>query len=399
MPELGVLRPPRTVLLGDGVVEAAGRTVAALGERALICTDPFLAAAPPLRAVTASLRAAGVRHEVFDGTVAELPLPAVEAAVREARALAPDVIVGLGGGSCLDMAKLIALGLSTDAPLSDCYGEHNVPGPTVPVVAIPTTAGTGSEVTPVAVLTDPASELKVGISSPHLVPVAAICDPALTLGAPATVTAFAGIDALAHAVEAYTAVRRPTWADMAQRVFVGRNALSDRWALHAIARVGAGLRGAIDDDPAARALVMEGSLSAGLAFATAGTALAHALQYPIGARTRTPHGLGVGLLLPFVMAYNAPACEARMADVGRALGTDDPARAVRDLALDVGVPGSLAQIGVQAGELEEIATAALGIERLIANNPREVDPAGLTALLRAAHAGDLAPLTPMEAHR
>lgn len=399
MPELGVLRPPRTILLGDGVVEAAGRTVAALGERALICTDPFLAGAPPLQAVAASLRAAGVAFDVFDGTVAELPLPAVEQAVEQARALAPDVIVGLGGGSCLDMAKLVALGLSTDAPLRDCYGEHNVPGPTVPVVAIPTTAGTGSEVTPVAVLTDPASELKVGISSPHLVPAAAICDPALTLGAPEAVTAFAGIDALAHAIEAYTAVRRPTWTDMAQRVFVGRNALSDRWALHAIARVGAGLRGAVADDPAARAVVLEGSLSAGLAFATAGTALAHALQYPIGARTRTPHGLGVGLLLPFVMAFNEPACPARMAEVGRALGSDAAPHAVRELALDVGVPGSLAAIGVEAGELDEIAVAALGIERLVANNPREVDRPGLTALLRAAHTGDLASPTPTEAQR
>jgi alcohol dehydrogenase len=390
------MRPPATVLFGSGTVAAVGDLAAGIGRRALVCTDGFLATAPQTSAVVAALRAAGVEVEVLDAALPELPKGSVADAVEAARRARPDCIVGLGGGSCLDLAKLVAIGVGSDQPLEQLYGEHAVPGPGLPVLAVPTTAGTGSEVTPVAVLSDPDRHLKVGISSPHLVARAAICDPDLTHGAPPAVTAYAGIDALAHAIEAYCAIARPTWGDAARRVFVGRNVLSDRFALHAIERIGGALRAAVDDDPVARADMLEGSLNAGLAFATAGTALAHALQYPVGARTGTPHGLGVGTLLPYVMAFNTAAVPGRLGDVARALGAGDDAAAavgaVRELAASVGVPAALGELGVTVSDLGEIADQALGIERLIGNNPRPVGRSELDAVLAAAMSGDPMPL-------
>lgn len=390
--ELGVLRPPSTVLLGAGAASQVGRVAAEHGTRTLLCTDSFLASSWQLQRVLEPLERAGAEVHVLALAEPELPLATVEAAIEEASGHDPECVVGLGGGSCLDLAKLVALGLRAELPLSRWYGENAVPGPVLPVIALPTTAGTGSEVTPVAVLTDPERELKVGISSHHLIPKAAICDFELTLGAPATVTAHSGIDALAHAIEAYCAVRRSSWEDCGERIFVGRNTLSDAFALRAVELIGGALVDALDDKREARAAMMEGSLCAGLTFASAGTALAHALQYPIGARTHTPHGLGIGLLLPFTMAFNATAVPGRTAAIGAALGVGaDPAAAVegvRELALAAGIPGSLLEIGVEPEALPEIAAEAIGISRLIDNNPRPVGAEdALAVLAQALHGG------------
>jgi alcohol dehydrogenase class IV len=387
----GLLRPPGTILLGEGAASEVGRLAMPYGERILVVTDTHIAATEHRTRLVAALESAGARTTVLPAAVAELPLPAVETAAAEARRVNPDCIVGLGGGSCIDLAKLIALSLTVGSPLSRWYGESAVPGSVLPVIAVPTTAGTGSEITPVAVLTDPARTLKVGISSAYLVPRAAICDPLLTHGAPPTVTAYAGIDALAHAVEAYCAVRLDSWREVRERVFVGRNMFSDMFALRAVELIGGSLRKALDDDPHARSAMAVGSLCAGLAFATAGTALAHALQYPIGARTGTPHGLGVGLLLPFAMAFNATAVPRRIEAVARALGSggsvSDAVTAVQQLASDIGIPGSLRELDISEGELPGIAEQALGIRRLIQNNPRHVGTEEATAVLTEAHKG------------
>jgi alcohol dehydrogenase class IV len=178
---------------------------------------------------------------------------------------------------------------------------------------------------------------------------------------------------------------------MRGRVFVGGNALSDVFALRAIERIGRSLARAVADERHAREEMLLGSLCAGLAFATAGTALAHALQYPVGASTRTPHGLGVGLLLPFVMAFNAAAVPDRMGVIARSLGAGDDARAaiaaVAALGAEVGVPASLAEIGLDAAALPAIAEQAIGIRRLIDNNPRPVDRDGARLVLEQALAG------------
>jgi alcohol dehydrogenase len=393
--EFGLLRPPRHVLFGDGSLEAIAGVTRPFGGRFLVCTDAGIAASGHLDRLLACLGAAGVRTTVWDTTEPELPLAGVTDAIRFARRADIGGVIGFGGGSSLDLAKLVALGCAHGEDLRPYItGARAVPGPVMPLVAIPTTAGTGSEVTPVAVLTDPTATLKVGVSSPHLVPDAAIVDPTLTHGCPPAVTAYAGIDALAHAIEAYIARSGTAAPENLRGVFVGKNSLSDVFALEAIAKLAPNLAAATRDDHEARTAVAYGSLAAGLAFATAGTAAAHALQYPIGARTHTPHGLGTGLLLPHVMRFNRPERIAELARVAAAAGwaTGAGAEADADAAIDgvarlgrsLGLPGSLRDLEVSEDELPEMAALAAGITRLAANNPRPLELEGALAILRAA---------------
>jgi alcohol dehydrogenase class IV len=416
----GVLRGPHTVVFGVGQRHAAPELVRANGGSALVITDPRLAETPYLGELVDGLRSAGVATRVFDEAAPELPREQVPQALDLARHGGAEVILGFGGGSCLDLAKVVALLLAHGGSVVDYYGENQVPGPTAPVVAIPTTAGTGSEVTPVAVLTDPDRTSKVGVSSPHLIPVAAVCDPELTVSCPPSVSATAGADALSHAIEAYTAIRRPPTPTLAtERVFVGKGVLTDVFALLAVREVAAHLRRVcqVADDLVARSGMMLAALAGGYAFGTAGTAAAHALQYPIGALTHTPHGAGVGTLLPYVMAFNSPVRTAELAELAAALGvdgTDDSAdehregetqggraraavTAVADLLTGVGIPADLAALGVPAVRLSWVAAEAMNARRLVQNNPRPLDETAALALLRAAHAGDrAAAATPVE---
>ena len=184
---------------------------------------------------------AGLAVRVDASTLPDVPVDSAIAAAEAQRSFAPDLVIGIGGGSCLDMAKCVALLLTHGGRPQDYFGELLVPGPILPLIAVPTTAGTGSEVTPVAVLSDSERTLKVGISSPHLIPVTAICDPDLTMTCPPGLTAIAGADALTHAIEAFTAIRRPLTASLTQeRVFVGKNLTSDHFALRAISLLLAG---------------------------------------------------------------------------------------------------------------------------------------------------------------
>src|SRR6185312_11890919 len=231
---------------------------------ALICTDQRFAGTATFAEILAALEDASISVFIHDGVLPDVPRNSVSVCVEGARGFEPDMVIGIGGGSCLDMAKCAALILSHGGQLQDYYGEFKVPGPTLPVIAIPTTAGTGSEVTPVAVVSDPDRTLKVGISSPYLIAAAAICDPELTLSCPPGLTAIAGADALTHAIEAFTAARRPGDAELAQRhVFIGKSALSDHFALLAIKLLGKSLEKACADggDENARADVMMGALA------------------------------------------------------------------------------------------------------------------------------------------
>ncbi len=392
---IGVLRLPGQINFGTGGVASLAPEVAAIGERALVCVDPFIATTPAFIAAVDALRRAGV-HVAVDADIApELPVERVHDAAERARAAAPDVVVGFGGGSALDQAKLVALLLTHGGPLSRYYGENKVPGPVLPLVAVPTTAGTGSEVTPVAVVSDPDRELKVGVSSRHLVPRAAIVDPALTLGAPPSVTAHAGIDAFVHAVEAYTAgTRPPAWAAQLP-IFVGRNRLSSLLALEAIGLIAANLRTAVADphDEPSHTAMAYGSLLAGMAFGSAGTHFSHALQYPVGALSRTPHGLGTGMLLPHVLAACRSATAAELADIGSAMGVvagdpGEPADAalagVRSLVTDIGIPAGLADIGVPESSIPRVAELALGVARLAGNGPVPATQERFEQILTAA---------------
>ncbi len=359
----GALRAPRNVLFGYGQRLAVGSVAASIGRRALICTDERFAASDAMQEILDCLVQANVEALVSQHTLPELPSRSIHACVEFARGFEPELVIGLGGGSCMDMAKLVSLLLTHSGSASQYYGELKVPGPILPVIAITTTAGTGSEVTPVAVLADESRDVKVGISSPHLIPHTAICDPELTRSCPPYLTALSGADALTHAIEAFTAVKHERTPDLAlQRVFVGKNHFSDANALTAIGALARYLPRAVQDgdDTEARAMVMFGSVCAGLAFGVAGTAAAHAIQYPVGALTHTAHGVGVAALLPYVMAYNAPHCLSELAQVAQALGSqktqlqelaDDGIARLRSLLAEIGIPRTLQELGLAEDRL------------------------------------------------
>jgi alcohol dehydrogenase len=388
MSEFAVLRAPSQVLFGVGMAEAAGRVAATYGRRVLVCTDPIIAETPGFATVRASLSG---EVAVFSDAAVDVPRTAIDAAVELGRAHEPDAVVAVGGGSVIDLAKMTALLLAHDGPLEDYYPVQSVPGPVVPLVALPTTAGTGSEATPVAVITDPTTQMKVGVASPHLIPRHAICDPLLTVGAPPTVTAHSGIDALSHAVEAYMAAREDPSPDLVLgRPQVGKNLLSDALALEAAGHLARNLARAVQDgsDVEARTGMLYGSLLAGIAFGNSGVSAAHALQFAVGAATHTSHGLGTGLLLPYCMEFNRPVSERELAALERVFGAE-PVTFVHDLGQRIGLPASLAEIGVARADLRGMAEASSGIKRLIDNNPRPLDADALERILEAAWEGRL----------
>jgi alcohol dehydrogenase len=403
--DIGLLRSPREVLFGVGVRLALPRIIRAYGASVFICTDPVIVQTPGFQQTLRDLQAADLHCTVWSVTEPELPLAAVYQAIAAARSANPEVLLGFGGGSAIDLAKLVAVGLASELPLSAHYGENLVPAGLVPIVAVPTTAGTGSEVTPVAVLADPDRALKVGISSPELIPATAVVDPELTISCPAKVTAFSGIDALTHAIESYSA--QPRNLDLAGPlpVFIGSNRISAALGLEAAAAIAPALGAAVDNpgNIEARTSMSYGSLIAGLAFGVGGTHLSHALQYPIGQATHTPHGLGVGLLLPYVMEACLPSARQAFTELGQAMGVggdqpDEAAEAtirwVVDLRRQIGIPHTLADIGLHAEDLPRIAELAGGVSRLVANTPAGDPQALLEPVLRNALNGGSDIFTP-----
>jgi alcohol dehydrogenase class IV len=390
----GTLRAPRELLFGAGQRHALSSIAARLGRRALVITDTRLAGDPDFLALVRQLQDADITVAIDSSTLPDVPVESAVQSADNARNFAPDLVIGIGGGSCLDMAKCVALLLMHGGRPQDYYGEHTVPGPVMPLIAIPTTAGTGSEVTPVAVLSDAERSLKVGISSPHLIPTVSICDPELTISCPPGLTAIAGADALTHALEALTAIRRDPVPGIAQqRVFVGKNELSDQFALSAISLLWQGLEAACTKggDRAAREKVMLGATMAGLAFGVAGTAAAHAIQYPVGALTHTAHGLGVACLMPYVMTWNAPVIRndlARIAQAAGLAGPDDVIPELVSLFARIGIPSTLRELGLEEGRLAWVAEQSIGIARLVQNNPRPLNLDEMQNLVAAAYQGD-----------
>jgi alcohol dehydrogenase len=403
----GTLRSPRNIVFGAGQRKALPLYAAKAGKRALIVTDERLAADPSFRELVDAVTSAGVATKVFSGVIAELPVQCIAAGVEIGQSFGADLVIGIGGGSCLDAAKVISLLLAHGGKASAYYGEFKVPGPILPLICVPTTSGTGSEVTPVAVLTDPDKAVKIGIASPFLISETAICDPELTYSCPPSLTAVSGADALTHAIEAYTTARRQPYDTLVHdHVFLGKNALSDQYALMAIKLIGKSLKPAVDNggDIVAREQLMLGAMTAGLAFGTAGTAAAHAVQYPVGAMTHTPHGTGVAVMMPYVMQFNRDSCIREMVEIGEALGlpatrapdafaADTAIDAVADLFASVGIPKTLADLGITAAQLPTVAEQALGSARLIKNNPRPLDLSTMTELVHAAFSGDRSALS------
>ncbi|MET1008354.1 MAG: iron-containing alcohol dehydrogenase [Propionibacteriaceae bacterium] len=396
----GLLRSPHALFFGAAQRAVLGRETATLGQDALVCTDARLASDPQFAAMVADLEAHGVQVTVWSDTAPELPTGSIDSCYAFARTKAVDVVVGVGGGTCIDMAKAVALLLSHGGPLEQYYGEAKVPGAVLPIVAVPTTAGTGSEVTPVCVVSDSRRELKTGISSPHLVPTVSICDPELTLSCPPALTASVGADALTHLVESFTAVRRDPSTTSESRVFIGKNVISDNYCRWGLQLLGRSLVRVFADptDAAARSDVMLAATAGGFALGVAGTAAAHALQYPLGAMTHSPHGVGVGVLLPYVMRYNVAERLPEFGEIARLLGVTGP-MAESDLALagveaveriltQIGIPKTLAELGLGADQLDDVARLSLASKRLVENNPRPLGQAEMLEITQAAFAGD-----------
>lgn len=399
---LQTVRGPRQLMIGEGVAQNIPRVVAELGSRVLVVTDRILLEQPGVAGILAAVREKVDSVEVFSDATPDVPLSDVALAVSAAAHVNADVILAVGGGTVIDLGKIVGVIRRHGGTPRDFYGESKVPGPTIPLVAVPTTSGTGSELTPVSVLTDPDRALKVGVSSVHIVPDFAVVDPELTYSCPPAVTAHSGIDAFCHAVESYTARPRPHGPrDPVEQVFLGRNPVTDHYALLAAERIARSLRRAVKDggDTDARADMSYGSMLAGLAFSHAGNAAPHALQYPIGAATHTPHGLGVGLLLPYALDAARDAIGDRLATLAEACGLDvtgaSDAEAtdmfltwLEGLLADIGIPPTLADIGVARADLPRFAQMAGSVTRLIQNHPGPSDTAGLTRILEAAWTGE-----------
>jgi alcohol dehydrogenase class IV len=389
------------LVFGRGAAAQLGDLVARRKlAKVLVVTDPQLVAAGLADRVVAPLAAAGVASHVFDQGEPEPSIAAAVLAADAAARFAPDCILGLGGGSNMDLAKFAAILATHGGPPSRYFGFANVPGPVLPLVCVPTTAGTGSEVSHAAVLTDTENHVKVSALSQHLRPALALVDPALTDGCPRKVTADSGIDALTHAIEAYTAI---DYQDLPAGphepvAYEGRHPLGMCLAEKAIALIGQHLVAAVTDgaDQAARDGMALAATIAGLAFSNCAVALVHALEYPLGAVLHCSHGAGNGLLLPHVMRYNLPArCDA-LADIARLLGEDvaglPPEQAaeraigaVERIARAIGIPQRIRDLGGTRAQLPAFAEKAFAIKRLMNTNPRRPTEADLLQILEAAY--------------
>jgi alcohol dehydrogenase class IV len=359
------------VLFEAGSASKIARLVSDFGaRRVLLVTDKGVRGAGLTKDAEASL-AQRAELTVFEDVVADPPSHIVEAAVALCRERQVEAVVSIGGGSALDTAKLVAYLARSDERLDDIYGVGLAKGPRLPLLLAPTTAGTGSEVTPIAIVTTPTTEKK-GVVSAKLLPDWAILDPDLTLGLPAHVTAATGIDAMVHAIEAYTSRHR-------------KNPISDQLARQALALLSANIREvcANGTNLEARGSMLLGSMLAGMAFANAPVAAVHALAYPIGAIFHVPHGLSNALVLIGVLRFNLPEAQGLYAELAPILDpstqrlpvAEQAQRFVDALAAicrDCGVPASLAEVGVTEADLTRLSEDALKQTRLLVNNPRAV---------------------------
>lgn len=374
-----------SIIFGAGSLSRIGELAATrLGPHVMIVTDAGLVRAGLIAPALAALHEAGIAVEVYDQVVADPPEAVVVEAVDRARGFGAEAIIGLGGGSSLDVAKLVALLSKSGESLGDVYGVGIAKGPRLPLLLAPTTAGTGSEVTPISIVTTGAHEKK-GVVSPILLPDIALLDPDLTLGLPAPVTAATGVDAMVHAIEAYTSLSP------------NNNPVSRALACEALRLLGRNIRRAVHHgaDRFARSAMLLGSMLAGQAFANSPVAAVHALAYPIGGHFGVPHGLSNALVLPHVLRFNASACAEAYAellphvfpDLPQAYGIEGAERFIEslaDLSVDLGLQPRLRDVGIPADAVPMMAEDAMRQTRLLVNNPRPITLDDARAIYEAA---------------
>jgi len=363
---------PQMTYFGVGALNNIGDEASKLGaKRALIVTDPTVYKSGLVNPVRDQLASVGLSVEVFSESEPEPTLPKLNVAAKALSKGGFDLLVGVGGGSSMDTAKGLSILLVHGGEGQDYLGVGKVPGSGITLFTTPTTAGTGSEVTNIAIFGDPDRGLKLGIVSPYILAQVAFVDPTLTYGCPPGVTAAAGIDALVHAIESYTSIRSNTFTDAV--------------ALEAMRLIVGSLRTVVNNgsDEEARNHMSEGAFLAGIAFGNAGVAAVHALAYPLGARFHTSHGVANGLLLPYVMECNLLANVPKYAVVAQMLGVkterlslreeaERGVKAVKALVEGIGIPLHLRDLGVPEEVLEGMAVATMDVTRLLANNPKKL---------------------------
>jgi alcohol dehydrogenase len=372
---------PRKLVIGKGSIEKLPAEI-----KALSCKKAFIITITPLLAVlepiVKKLKSEGIEVKINTGIVQEPSFKDVEDIMKQVAPFNPDVVAGIGGGSVLDVAKLIAALLDNEQTLRDITGIGLLKQRRKHLICLPATSGTGSEASPNSILVDETDNQKKGIISPYLVPDSVYVDPMLTLSVPASITAATGVDALTHCIEAYTNKFAHPFIDM--------------YALEGIRLIAANIVQAVrhGHDEEARTELATGSLLGGICLGPVNTAAVHALAYPLGIMFHLAHGLSNALLLPFVMEFNLPASPCRYANVAIALGCstepNDMATAVqgiariRTLIKDCGLPAGLGDAGVTRESIPEMAKEAMKITRLLKNNPRTLTEADAIAIYNAA---------------
>jgi len=377
-----ILQQPKRLLLGSGCIQQSPAEFQLSGwKRLFVVSSPQVAAAQD--GLFETWRSAGLHVDLFEGIDREPEVALFNQVLTAARDARPDVIIGLGGGSPIDVAKLVAAILDGAQSIREIFGIGLLKRRAAPLVCIPTTAGTGADVSPNAILLVEEERLKKGIVSPHLVADLAICDPDLTMSMPPAVTAATGIDALVHCMEAY-----------ANRF---AHPAVDVYALEGIRRIGRSIETAVRNgsDRNARADVMLGALYGGLCLGPVNTAAVHALSYPLGGEYRIAHGVANSLLMPHVFRFNLPAMPERYAEIALALGcsahgspgatAEAGLQRLVAMSLACGIPQRLRDVGVPETDLPRLAQEAMKVTRLLKNNPRELTPSDAEQIYRAAY--------------
>jgi alcohol dehydrogenase class IV len=365
-------RSPNLILAGMGSLEKLGEEAKALGtKKALLVTDKGVVASGIGEKIQTLLKKEGMELDIFDKVIPDPDIGCAEACIEMAKRDKYDLILGVGGGSSMDIASAVSVMCTNPGTVRDYLGINLVKNPGIPTILIPTTAGTGAEVTPNAILTDVEAKLKKAIVSPYILPRVAIVDPLLSVSMPPQVTSSSGIDALTHAVESYTSNKATIMTDL--------------FAKEAIILIGQSLRTAVanGNNLQARYDMSIGSLYAGIALANAGVTAVHALAYPLGGQFKVAHGIANGLLLPYVMEFNVLGDIPKFVQIAQYLGEKvehlplveqayHASKAVKDIYRDLKIPQSLTELKVPKEAIPEMARAAMNVTRLMGNNPRDM---------------------------
>jgi alcohol dehydrogenase len=374
----------KKIVFGNGSILTLASHIKELhAQNPLVVIDKNLAKTDLLEKIANVLIPGGMKFTVYDKVEPEPPIELADDGAKLAIKNKCDIVIGIGGGSAMDVAKAIAVLATNKGGAVDFLGLNKVPKPGLPKIMIPTTAGTGSEVTFTAVFVRKNLKKKEGMNSPYLYPELALLDPELTLSLPSVPTAQTGLDALCHAIESYTSVNS--------------SPISEMFSLEAIALIAENLRACVHDGKniVARERMLLGSLYAGIGLANAGVTAVHSLSYPLGGKYGVGHGLANTMMLPAVMAFNLPAALEKFTDVAEAMGENVdglPAREAAYLALeavealieDCGIHSTLAQFGIKEKDFPALADVALTVARPLENNPRKINKEDMIAIYAQA---------------